>query len=105
HATGLRIRHAHLPDAGVRALHGVGARIPAVPVADDGHRLRVGRPDGEVGFGAEEMRAELLVQAAVRALPEEVRIVSGKSDSVFSDSWHGGGVISNGTGGCYLGAL
>jgi hypothetical protein len=41
----------------------------------------------------------------VRALPEQVLIVSGKSDSAFSDSWHGGGVISNGTGGCYLGAI
>src|SRR5205085_9839547 len=68
HAAGLRFRHAQRPDAGVAGwTHRVRAWVPAVPVADDRDRLRIRRPDGEMRFLAREVRAELLVQAAVRA--------------------------------------
>src|ERR1043165_4421033 len=90
HAARLGLRHAHRPDAGVAALHRVGARVPAVPVADHGDRLRVGRPDGEVSRVAEEMRAELLVQPAVGPFAEKILVVPRQGDRLLSDGrhWH-----------------
>src|SRR5215831_5370621 len=56
--------------------------IPTVEVADHRDRFGVGRPDGKPGslFAVYDtrMRAELLVQARVRALTEEVDIVTGE---------------------------
>src|SRR5690606_25155139 len=69
-----------LPDARTRArIHRRGGVIPAVEVAHHRHPPGRGRPHGEgdAGFAmaAGEVRAELLVQAEVRALVEQIDVV------------------------------
>ena len=76
-------RHEELPDAvaGVQA-HGMAAAIPAVPVADHAHPLGVRRPHGEDDavdlLQARRVRAELVVDAVVGALAEQMKIVAGQ---------------------------
>ena len=67
------------PDAAAEQLaHRVHAAVPAVEIADDADPPGVGRPDGE-GAAAHaadllEVRAELVVEAVVIALGEEVQV-------------------------------
>ena len=70
------------PDAGRPArISGWLALVPAVEVADDGDvACAFGRPDGEVGAGltpstVRRVGAELVVQAEVAALVEQVQVV------------------------------
>src|SRR5262249_29168406 len=69
----------------------VAVRVPAVPVADDGDAGGVRRPHREVGATLDEMRAELLPQAEVRPLVEEVRVLRGQEARVGLDA----GVLSD----------
>jgi len=55
----------------------MAARIPAVEVAHHRHRGGVGRPHRELGRAFDEMRAELLVKARVRAFAKEIQVVAG----------------------------
>ena len=61
----------------------MAAAVPVVEVADDTDALRVGRPDREVDpvgrADAHRMRAELLVNAGVIALAEEIHIEVGEN--------------------------
>ncbi len=77
------------PHAGVRALHRMLARIPTVEIADDGDRRRVGRPDREVRRAIDEVRAELLVKAAMRAFTEEVLVVPAEKARAVCNLGHG----------------
>ena len=58
------------------------AAVPAVEVADDADPDRVRRPDGEMHAGdaadLQRMRAELLVDAGVVALAEQVHVEVGE---------------------------
>ena len=53
--------------------------VPAVKIANQGNALRVGRPDGEVraaaAFAFRNVRAQLVVEAQVRALVEQVDVL------------------------------
>jgi hypothetical protein len=69
-------------------VHRVLARIPAVEVADDGDRCGVWRPDRELGGVLDEVRAELLVEPRVRALAEEISVVTGQRDAGGGDGAH-----------------
>jgi hypothetical protein len=79
-----------LPDAGgVARRQRVGAGVPVVPVADDRHRARAGRPHREVGpgrrrpavavgaelAGGDHVGAQLVMQPDVGALVEQVQVV------------------------------
>ena len=68
-----------LPDAGAVPARRSGSAlgVPAVPVADHRHRARVRRPDRELRARPRgvAMAAEVLVQARVRALAEQVDVV------------------------------
>ena len=72
-----------LPDAvaGMQA-HRVAAAVPAVPVADHADPLGVGRPHREDHavdlLDARGVGAELVVDAVVRALAEQVQVVAGE---------------------------
>src|SRR5437868_3696863 len=79
----------------------MAARIPAVEVAHHGDRLGVGRPHAEMGRVAEPVRAELFVEAAVRALAEQVQIVPAQGRKLVGYGWHGGLRFST----CWLGHL
>ena len=73
-------RHEQLPNAGVVAgFHRVGARVPAVEVANQRNAVAVRRPDGEIHAGhalyTTRVRAEFLVDFVVLALAKEVNIV------------------------------
>jgi hypothetical protein len=76
---GMRAAGVAFPDAGLVAasMQNVGVAAPSVPVADDGHALRVGRPHRESRSRGVDMRAEPLVQALVRALAEQVGVEVG----------------------------
>ena len=68
-----------LPDAVARMKpQGMAAPVPAVPVADHGDALRIGRPhredDPHHAFERRGMRPQLVVDPVVGALPEEVEI-------------------------------
>ena len=90
HAAGLRLRHPHRPDTRVAGrTHRAGARVPAVPVAHDRNGLRVRRPDREMRFVAEEVRAELFVEPAVRAFAKEILVVPREGNRSFSHCGHG----------------
>ena len=72
--------HEGLPDArGAARTQRMALAIPAVEVADHRDARRVRRPDREVGpldaFHGSRMRSELLVQAQVASLVEEVEIL------------------------------
>ena len=70
-----RVGDDGLPDAGHAALlHRVRAAVPAVPLADDRHLGRVRRPDREGDALVGDVRAELLVDALVTALADEVQV-------------------------------
>ncbi len=70
-----RVGDDGLPDAGHAALlHRIGAAVPAVPLADDRHLGRVRRPDPERDALVRDVRAELLVDALVPALADEVQV-------------------------------
>ena len=70
---------------------GMAAPVPAVPVADHGDALRIGRPhredDPRHAFERRGMRSQLVVDPVVGALPEEVEIEArqgrGKAVRVF----------------------
>src|SRR5262249_55669616 len=88
-----RLRRAAFPDAGGVAdmAHRVRAGIPAVEVAHHRDRPRVRRPHRETHAGARaalEVRAELLVEARVRALPEEVEVVAAHCRGAGDDGAH-----------------
>ena len=69
------VGHDGLPDAGHAALlHRVRAAVPVVPLADDRHLRRVRRPDRERDALVGDVRAELLVDALVPALADEVQV-------------------------------
>ena len=66
-----------LPDADAEAAaHLMAAAIPAVEIADDSDAPGIGRPDGKMHAGdalmGDEMGAEPLIDALMRALGEEV---------------------------------
>ncbi len=72
-------RHEELPDAGApERSHRVQAAVPAVDVADEADRGRVGRPDGEGDAGdpvhLPRVGAEPLPEALVPALADEVQV-------------------------------
>src|SRR6266545_7336356 len=72
-------RQEELPDAIARMeAHRVVPAVPAVPVADHGDAPRVRRPDGEddARHAVEDCRmsAQLVVDAVVRALAQEVEV-------------------------------
>ena len=83
-------RHAgneDLPDARrPEAPHRMHAAVPPVEVADDADALRVRRPDAEVRAlcitDAHQVRAELVVDAGVLALREQVAVVLGDDAAV-----------------------
>ena len=72
-------RDEELPDPGrAKRTHRVQAPVPRVEVADDRHRARVGRPDGERradrAVDLAHVRAEPLVELLVPALHDEVHV-------------------------------
>ena len=76
---GAEARDEHLPQAAVEALaHLCAASVPAVEIADHRDARRVGGPDGESdafdALVAGELRAEALVELAVRALDQQVLV-------------------------------
>ena len=76
-----------LPDAArLEPPHRVDAAVPRVEVADDADALGVGRPDAEMHAGgladAHRVRAELVVDARVLALREQVGVVLGDDAAV-----------------------
>ena len=62
------------------------AAVPRVEVADDADAIRVGCPDGEVHAGGaadrHRVRAELVVDAGVLALAEQIEVVVGDDAAV-----------------------
>ena len=72
------MKPSQMPDDS-RGRSGWLAGVPAVEVADDGDVLGRRGPDGEVGAGGAVARhrvgAELLVEAGVRALVEQVQVL------------------------------
>ena len=76
---GADARDEQLPDAGRAArLHGVAAAVPEVERAHHAHALGVRRPHRETragaGHRAPRVRAELVVDAVVVALAEQVQV-------------------------------
>ena len=67
----------------------MAARIPAVEVAHHCYRGGVGRPHRKLGRAFDEMRAELLVKARVRAFAEEIQVVTGQRETGCGDGAHG----------------
>src|SRR5262249_46845714 len=76
-------RDEQLPDP-VRWMpaHRMSPTVPAVPVADDAHALRVRRPYCEdhaaYAVHVRRVRAELVVDPVVRALAEQMQVVVGE---------------------------
>src|SRR5262249_7701599 len=73
-------RHERLPDPGLaQRRERMARRIPAVEVADDRDRLRVGGKDGErdaiLPVERAQMSAQLFPEAKVRTLVEEEKIL------------------------------
>ena len=92
-------RDEDLPDAAhAEQAHGVHAPVPAVEVADDAGAGGVGGPDGEVhalgGADRHRVRAELVVDAGVVALAEEVEVVVGDDAAVSIRIVHVDGVAA-----------
>ena len=82
-AAGTKISHTPLEPSDA---HRVRAAVPAVEVADDADALRVRRPDREVHAvgvaDAHRVRAELVVDAGVVALAEQIEIEVGDDAAV-----------------------
>ena len=80
---GTKISHTPLDAERAHRMH---ASVPAVEVADDADAMGVGRPDGEVdavgAADAQRVRAELVVDAGVVALAEQVEIEVGDDAAV-----------------------
>ena len=67
------------PDARRLArLQRAGAWVPVVEVTDHAHLVGVRRPDGEERAVLHQVRPQLFVQVAMRALVEEVEVERGK---------------------------
>ncbi len=90
-------RDEAFPDAGAVAARRqpVALGVPVVEVADHRHAFGVGRPHGEVrplpAPALAQVGAQLLVQPAVAALPEQVDVVRGYRARVmndFADEFH-----------------
>src|SRR5580704_863152 len=68
-------------------IHGMRVRVPAVEVADHRDAFRVGCPHSEVGAAPavllHYMRAELLVEARVFALVEQMQIEWGQQSGIL----------------------
>ena len=78
------VRDHRLPDAApVRPrAERMRLRVPVVEIADDRNATRVGRPQGEPGGSCAELASHPLVQAAMRALAEEVEVLMGEEKRV-----------------------
>ena len=92
-------RDEQRPDAGVRGMHGVGGRIPAVEIAHHRHLAGVGRPDGEhrAFFPLElhQVGPKLFVGPFVGAFADQVPVemaepVSGNGLAGGDGLFHGG---------------
>ena len=88
-----------VPDAGVAGrLHRVRARVPAVEVADHRHRRARSAPrPRSASPPSTQVRAELLVQARVRALAEQVQVVPGQAGGRADGVGHGSALSPRGS--------